>query len=221
MVIELLLGLMFFQETTTSTGSQALADTQRVVDIVSKIITSAAVVIGGIWAYYRFGKERPYEANLELTVSGEATRKDGTIYLRTVANATNIGSAKWGLFHPLTALRVLTCEHTTDVEKCKEVDWVHLETWRLFADQEHLEPNEPTVDAHLIQVLEEKEYAALKLEVYVTSSEKEAEGLENMDSWVATSIINLVSDNDIIGKRNSVKGGRQWSLSRVLDSIRG
>lgn len=211
-----LLGLL--QEETTSTGSWTLADTQSLTDIISKTITAFAVVIGGVWAYFRFRKERTHESNLELTVSGEAVRKDGVIHLRVTVNAKNIGSSKIEIFHPFSAFRVLGCKVDADTEGANIAEWVDFDKWPLLADQEHLEPAEPIVDTHLILVYGGDEWAALKLEVYVCASndeankliekleekglegleEAEVETLEKLDSWVTTSIANLASEGDNI-----------------------
>lgn len=204
------------QEPTTSTGSQWLSNWQKGADIFNKVVTALAFAIGGGWAYFRFRKERTYESNLELAVSGEAVRKDGAIYLSITANAKNIGSSQIGVFHPFTAFRVLGCRAEADAEGAKAAEWTELDNWRLLEDQNLFEPGEPIVDTHLILVHGGEDWVALKLEVYVCAStpeanglieklragglegleEEEAKKLDNLDSWVATSIVNLVSERN-------------------------
>lgn len=203
--------LSLSQEATASTDSWTLADAQRLTDIISKVITALAITIGGWWAYFRFRKERTYKSNLELTVSGEAVRKDGVIHLRITANAKNIGSSQIGVFHPFSAFRVLGCTVEAGAEGAKIAEWAIFDRWDLLADQNLLEPGEPAVDTHLILVHGGDECVALKLEVYVCASNDEASGLiekleekglegleeqevktlEKLDSWVTTSIVNL------------------------------
>lgn len=42
---------------------------EKVISIINTIIQSLAIVIGGIWAYYRFELERKYEKIIELKAS--------------------------------------------------------------------------------------------------------------------------------------------------------
>lgn len=105
-----------------------------------------------MWAYFRFRKERAHESNLELTVSGEAVRKDGVIHLRVTANVKNISLSKIAVFHPFSAFRVFGCKVEADAEGAKAAEWTDFDKWPLFADLDYLEPGEPAADTHLILV---------------------------------------------------------------------
>jgi hypothetical protein len=58
-----------------------LSKLQKVFDILLNITSGAAVVIGGIWTYYRFIKGRTFAPKLEPKISGEAKHQQNGIYL--------------------------------------------------------------------------------------------------------------------------------------------
>ncbi len=69
-----------------NTGYATLAllvfvELSEVVNTTEKPATIAAIIIGGIWAYYRFFKGRTFSTRFDSTVKGEITRKDRVIYL--------------------------------------------------------------------------------------------------------------------------------------------
>lgn len=197
--------LVLLQETTNSTGPEWLTNTQKGVDSVNKAVTAVAVFVGGVWAYYKFVKGRIFVSNIELAVSGTATIREGVIHLAAAASVKNIGASKLDVYHPLTVLRVLAPKATSDVRTAQEVEWTNLKTLRLFDDQDIFEPGELAGDEHLLLVPKHDEYTALRLEAIVTSND-EKKGLEEKDSWVAVSIVNLApEENSSIVNNNAVE----------------
>lgn len=188
--------LGMLQETTTQAGPQWLNNTQKVADIIQKAVTAGALIVGGIWAYYKFVRGRIFVSNLEVVISGEASRQNDRISLVATASVKNIGSSKLEVFHTLTALRILAPKSVSTVRTAEITEWDHLKTLRLFADQTHFEPTEPAVDAHLVVVPGHDEYTALKLEAIVVSDEDKDAPMDKKDAWVAVSIVNLISMED-------------------------
>ncbi len=188
--------LWILQENTTQTGPQWLNNTQKVFDIIQKTVTAGALIVGGIWAYYKFVRRRIFASNLELVISGEAVRKSELIHLVATTSVKNIGASKLEIYHPLTVLRILAPKNPSSVRVAEITEWTNLKTLRLFEDQTHFEPTEPAVDAHLVLVPEHDEYTALKLEVIVVSDDKKEAPLEKKDAWVAVSIVSLISERD-------------------------
>lgn len=171
------LGLL--QDATVPAAPQWLSNTQRGADVVQKVVTAGAIVVGGIWAYYKFVRGRIFVSNLELTITGEVTSKDDVINLVATAIVKNIGTGKLEVYHhPLTVMRVLAPRAVSSVRVSEVSEWVSIKTLRLFEDQTHFEPAEPAVDAHLVLVSKHEDYTALKLEVIVVSDEKKDVPLE-------------------------------------------
>jgi len=68
------------QGETTSSG---LDDAKTVAEIIGTLITALAVIVGAVWAYYRFVKGRTYRPRLEVSMGGE--RQAGHLWF-TVAD---------------------------------------------------------------------------------------------------------------------------------------
>jgi hypothetical protein len=76
------------QGETTSSG---LDDAKSVAEIIGTLITALAVIVGAVWAYYRFVKGRTYRPRLEVSMGGEWLTVDGTRLLLARVRLRNIG----------------------------------------------------------------------------------------------------------------------------------
>lgn len=69
-------------------------DIKTLVDIVSTLVTTTAVVIGAAWAYFKFLKGRTFRPRLEVGLSGEwRPVDDGRHLFHARVTVTNIGAA--------------------------------------------------------------------------------------------------------------------------------
>ena len=196
----LLLG--FIQETTQPVPLW-IRETQTWADIFQKLVTALAIPIGAWWAYRRFFKERTHASRLQPTISGTVSRRDGTIYLRAVANVQNIGQTKVDLDHDHIGLRVLTREAGTD-------DWNLHSTESVFEEQDFLEPNEIIGEPVWVEILEERK-VALRLDLYVAETAT--------TGWLTREVVDLLAEVDNIQKREQINppGGQQADL---LDNLK-
>lgn len=178
--------LGFFQDDCSLEGARVLADT------LQKVVTSVALLVGGIWAYFRFVSGRTLKRRLEVAVRGEAIRSGESDKTRVFVTATakNVGLARVGLDREETGLRVLTpeaegptVERTAGggdqvVSATREDEpptylarWIFLETEPIFTETKGLEPGETATDQILVEVPGIGLHA-VKLELWVASPPK-------------------------------------------------
>ena len=86
----------------------SLEAAQLLFDALQKAAATVAIVVGGLWAYFRFVAGRTLKRRLECEISGEAVREGGKIRIVVTARAANVGLAKTALDPGDTGLRVLT-----------------------------------------------------------------------------------------------------------------
>jgi hypothetical protein len=60
---------------------------------IGSIVTALAVVIGGIWAYFKFVRGRTYRPRLDVKMLGQWRLVDGRYLLHTRITLTNIGAS--------------------------------------------------------------------------------------------------------------------------------
>jgi hypothetical protein len=132
--------------------SAVLASVWDAVGAVASLISVAAVVVGGGWAYFKFVHERPYVTRSNLTV--KATLVSDQV-MRVDVTATAVGQARLvfvkddeeGLLPPLVSVYALTAEmiqHPPD-------DWDEpLGATELFIDDDYIEAGETLQDVALV-----------------------------------------------------------------------
>lgn len=106
-----------------------------------------------MWTYFRFIKGRTFISNLEPTVSGVITHKNGAYQLSAEASVKNNGSSKVNIEHENTGLRVYPRRPEADLTKARIVDWSEEPyTWPILGDQDLLEPGETVGDKLLVEI---------------------------------------------------------------------
>ncbi len=170
--------LGYIQETTTAPVPLWLREAQTGSDIYQKLVAGTAIIVGGIFAYYKLFKERPYVSRLESTITGTAVRREGTIYLQIAASAKNIGQGRVSINPKITALRVRT-------RKAGSGDWeLYPPQLGAFTQRPGLEPGESVGEVAWVE-LPEDNYVALGLDLYVAESAERG--------WLSRGVVNLVS----------------------------
>jgi hypothetical protein len=69
-----------------------LDNVKTVVDIIGTGVTAAAVIIGGIWAYFKFVKGRTFRPRLEVGLAGQWRLFNGKDLLHARVTLKNIGA---------------------------------------------------------------------------------------------------------------------------------
>ncbi len=156
-------GLYFFKRREMS-----LSDAQMVADLLQAVVTSAAIFIGAVWAYYKFVKGRTFKSSLETDIVGEATRDGGFVNVIAAIAVKNVGASKVDIQRRHTALRVLEGKVGASTDIFEAIDWEHLGTSFVLKSRSRLEPGETAVDTHLFRAADTGQIA-FKLEMYVAS----------------------------------------------------
>ena len=66
----------------------------KALDAADKLVKIAAIVIGGVWAYYKFVKGRFYRPRLEPSVTAETFRSADRDYVVVSTSLKNVGTSK-------------------------------------------------------------------------------------------------------------------------------
>jgi hypothetical protein len=89
-----------------SNGGGVLANVSTVVGVVGTSATTVALVVGGLWAYFRFIKGRTYRPRLEVGMSGQWRHIGEKYLLHARITVRNIGGSKVSLLQKGTGLKV-------------------------------------------------------------------------------------------------------------------
>ena len=124
-----------------------LDQAKSIADIAGAIVTSGAIIVGGLWAYYRFGKERTYRPRLDVEMVGEWLTVDTRPLLLARVRVTNIGASVVRLEQRGTGLRVSRIEQ---VDQPGPVQWQVVKVFPLFEEHAWIEPGETISDDLLL-----------------------------------------------------------------------
>jgi len=108
---------MPFESELSVVGSSSLSTATDVADVVGTLVTSAAIVIGGLWAYFKFWRGRQLPPKLVIDMFGEWISEG--LWVRV--QVSNIGSQQVEFSQPAnvvqrgTGLRISTLdEHSAN-----------------------------------------------------------------------------------------------------------
>jgi hypothetical protein len=118
-----------------------LENLETLASVLQAIVTSVAIAVGGIWAYYRFVKERTYRPRLAVTIGARlSSTHGGRSVLATRVAVKNIGASNVELVRRGTGLRISTA--LLPDQDFSEVGWESKRVFSVFAEHEWIEPNE-------------------------------------------------------------------------------
>ena len=135
--------------------AMSLDDASTLVDIIGTIVTAAAVIIGGIWAYFNFVKGRTYRPRLEVGLSAQWHAAAGPPLFHLVISVKNIGSSKVDLVQKGTGIRV-SRPQTGPTTPDDMIEWSSVGVFEIFTAHEWIEPSE-TITDHLLLSLDRPE----------------------------------------------------------------
>jgi hypothetical protein len=169
--------LTLLQEATSQLPAW-LEVTRAALGSLQSLIAAAGIIIGGIFAYYRFFKEETHTSRLQPKVSGSAEIHGGTIYLRTTVRAENTGQVLVELDLELTALEIFT-------RKPGDTEWEYRHIESIFREHDQVQPGEEIEDQVWIEIPHNNEIG-LKMDLYVSGGEDLL--------WPATEIVSLFAE---------------------------
>jgi hypothetical protein len=98
--------LMAFISSGSAGTTSGLDNLKTVVDIIETIVAGAAIVVGGIWAYFKFVKGRTLRPHLEVNMFGQWQEIDQRHLLQARIRVKNIGTSKVTMIQKGTGLRI-------------------------------------------------------------------------------------------------------------------
>jgi hypothetical protein len=91
---------------SSAVANSGLDSLKTVIDIIESVVTGAALIIGGIWAYFKFIKGRTFRPRLEVNMFGQWRTVGQKQLLHARVRVKNIGSSNVKLRQQGTGLRV-------------------------------------------------------------------------------------------------------------------
>ena len=131
------------------TATSGLDDAKTVADIVGTLITALAVIVGALWAYYRFVKGRTFRPRLEVSMGGQWFTVDGKRLLLARVRLKNIGASVVELLQKGTGLRVSTLG---DSDSPGTVSWMQGRVYTILDEHAWIEPGETVSDDVLLRL---------------------------------------------------------------------
>lgn len=134
-------------------------------------LASAAIVIGGGWAYLKYIRYRSLKERLSLTVEGFVEGTQIQSGLRVIVNpeVENLGLREFRLPADIPAvLRVYARTLQGDASRAQLANWERIRAWTIFVDRDRLEPGEPVHQPQLIELAGDG-YGTIMVELEVFS----------------------------------------------------
>jgi hypothetical protein len=119
---------------------------QEATATVYNIVTSSAVVIGGVWAYFKFVRGRTFAHRAELSVSMSLGRSAGGLYLCVTVVLKNTGLSKLPLNNNMKAIRLFGMTGQAD-DRPNGTEWERILTLPVLDQHEWLEAQETVTDS--------------------------------------------------------------------------
>jgi hypothetical protein len=82
-------------------------DLVQAVDVLQKIFTILAIIVGGVWAYYNFIRSRTYHKRVDLEVSPKIIDDGHKILIMYTIEVKNVGLSKLEIENDLSSIEIL------------------------------------------------------------------------------------------------------------------
>ena len=121
-------------------------DVKTATDVASNIVTSAAVLVGGVWAYFKFIKGRTFAHRAELDVSPTLEASADSLYLSVAITLKNTGLSKLPLNDDMKVMRLFGLTHTAN-SAVSAAKWERVLTVPILDQHAWLEAQETVTDS--------------------------------------------------------------------------
>jgi hypothetical protein len=126
----------------TSAETTSLDNLQAIVAITGDLITAVAVIVGGVWAYFKLVKNRTYRPRIDVAIAGAWVDAGGARRLHVTTSLRNIGASMVELIQESTGLGV----DGMQAGRGRHVDWVPGPVVSIFESHAWIEPGETVTD---------------------------------------------------------------------------
>ncbi|MFZ1005665.1 MAG: hypothetical protein WAN65_02435 [Candidatus Sulfotelmatobacter sp.] len=151
-------------------------------DIVDKVTKVAAVLIGSAWTYLNYVRGRTFKKRLELTISARELKGRAALLLSGCAQMKNVGLSKFPIEQKGTAILFYELKPSGVTDQPAEPAEESVGIREVFKDHAWIEPGETIAEDFLLEVPENKERLAMKLDLRVVAAHIE---------WNANCIVEL------------------------------
>ena len=151
---------------STPAAPAAATTASAVIDGAHKLAQIVAIVIGGIWAYYKFFRGRTFRPRLEPALEASILQIAALRHLKVKARVKNVGLSRVVIDREVSGLRVFVYEPADGVATSKvgSVDWQRVRTVDVFKEHGWVEPGE-TIEDNWLFAVSDQQAAAFRLEL--------------------------------------------------------
>ena len=132
-------------------ANSGLSNINTIVDTISKAVTAVAVIIGGVWAYFKFVRGRTYRPRLEVDLAGQWWPVNGKRLLYARVIVRNVGASKVELLQRGTGLKVSIPANDQPPPPAPTV-WDSKKVFVILKDHEWIESGEKIFDDLLLDL---------------------------------------------------------------------
>jgi hypothetical protein len=172
----------FFPSEAVTASLVELRDVQRIADILQKLFTVAAIIIGGVWTYFNFFKGRTYRIRLVPEVSGKVVVINEFPHLVATLILKNVGQERMEIVQAGSAFTVLSCKTLGRPRNIiVSAKWENLATFPVFESHKGIEAGEEVREQRFL-IIPRDEYTAFQLQLEIVSRDL---------VWTAMDIVTL------------------------------
>jgi hypothetical protein len=140
-----------------------------IVDITQKALASLALLVAGLWAYFKYFRGRTYRDRIEAEISGVTLQEGQIDYLVITVRVKNVGLSRVPIQQKGSGLRVFTGKLVfPDSKIAQELEWSSVAVISILEGHAWVEPGESVSDQRLF-VLPKDSSVAVKLELQLVS----------------------------------------------------
>ncbi|MEM8639981.1 MAG: hypothetical protein AAGG51_14370 [Cyanobacteria bacterium P01_G01_bin.54] len=134
----------------------SLDNLESLTKIIQSVITSLGLLIGGIWAYFKFLKGRIYQPRMELSVDCEVySQQDSPARLQIKAVLRNLGLSRINIDSESSGIRIYKALERTAIDSMPadalESEWVRIGTFSVFDGQNWIDSSEKIRSEKIIE----------------------------------------------------------------------
>ncbi len=142
---------VFRLEIAADTDPTLLENIKTVFDIIGSGVTTIAVVVGALWAYFKFVKGRTFRPRLEPKVTGQWVAVDDRPLLRVSCAVHNIGASVVYLVQVGTGLRI-SVPAAEQPAPPSSLSWQSMGVFEVLLEHSWVEPGEVVTESCLIDL---------------------------------------------------------------------
>ena len=158
------------------------------------IATVAALIVGGLFAYYKFFKGRVFVPRLATGLSIKSICNRGTSYLIASLELKNVGLSRIDIHQKGTALRISLYDGQPSVTRAQSVPWRKLKSFPVFERHKWIEAGE-TIKDELMVATPTCDKLAFRLEFRIIGSRTELTSNPKRFAWRVVRIIEQTPEN--------------------------